>query len=150
MKRLKVCPETRRMVLAAITRAADAGTRCPYNDEIAAMVGAESPATGARIVADLEHMGLIEVERFGAGREVTIVETGSKTFYGDRRNAHWRAGIANRKSPTHIVLRPRADPVPDEQSLPPAVYRDPCPRCGTRRDLGCQHSPTRISMGAFA
>lgn len=29
------------------------------------------------------------------------------------------------------------------------IDRDPCPRCGVRRDLGCRHSARAISMGAF-
>jgi hypothetical protein len=27
-----------------------------------------------------------------------------------------------------------------ERAERPRVYRDPCPRCGTRRDIGCAHS----------
>jgi len=29
------------------------------------------------------------------------------------------------------------------------VYRDPCQRCGVRRDIGCAHSGAPVSMGAF-
>lgn len=39
---------------------------------------------------------------------------------------------------------------PREEELPPPVFRDPCPRCGVRADIGCPHSHARISMGAFA
>jgi hypothetical protein len=30
--------------------------------------------------------------------------------------------------------------IPREENLPPRVYRDPCPRCGVRGDIGCGHS----------
>jgi hypothetical protein len=33
-----------------------------------------------------------------------------------------------------------------ERAEIPRVDRDPCPRCGTRRDIGCNHSRTRLGM----
>ena len=35
----------------------------------------------------------------------------------------------------------RARKLEREQALPPRVDRDPCPRCGVRRDFGCAHHP---------
>lgn len=35
-----------------------------------------------------------------------------------------------------------------DRLIPPTepVDRDPCPRCGVRRDIGCGHSPERLGM----
>lgn len=35
-----------------------------------------------------------------------------------------------------------------ERLEPPSapVNRDPCPRCGVRRDIGCEHTPCRLGM----
>jgi len=39
-----------------------------------------------------------------------------------------------------------AEPPPSEAATPrPAVDRTPCPRCGVRRDVGCQHYPRALS-----
>lgn len=151
---MRVSPaEARRIVLAAITRAANAGTRCPYNGELADMIGGMSPTAGLNIVAALEKQGLIKVERFGAGREVTVIATGKKTFYDGVRNPHWRIAMDNRAVPIHVVQRPRAgkaaDELPDENNLPPRIDREPCPRCGVRADIGCDHRRAPLSMGAF-
>jgi hypothetical protein len=41
----------------------------------------------------------------------------------------WAAGIHERR-----LMGP----------IPPKVYRDPCPRCGTRGDLDCGHGIVRL------
>jgi hypothetical protein len=34
---------------------------------------------------------------------------------------------------------------------PPVIERDPCPRCGVRRDIGCNHRPVAsLACGLFA
>lgn len=35
------------------------------------------------------------------------------------------------------------EPKRERLQPPPAIDRDPCPRCGTRRDRGCPCPPTR-------
>lgn len=141
------------IVLAAITRAAETGEPCPPNNLLCELTGAQSPSFGSGALNALERDGLIRVERFAIGREVTIVATGKKTLYTGKRNPHWRFEGRTAAESMHVVRRPRADAVnpdqPDDDHLPPAVNRDPCPRCGVRRDVGCDHRPTRISMGAF-
>jgi hypothetical protein len=51
----------------------------------------------------------------------------------------------HRARPPHVAAA-----ASDDEDLPPAVFRDPCPRCGVRADIGCPHSHVRLSMGAFA
>jgi hypothetical protein len=141
------------IVLAAINRAAEAGEPCPSNNALCELAGAQSPSFGSGALNALVRAGLIQVERFAIGREVTITATGKKTLYTGCRNPHWRTEGRVSAEPMHVVRRPRLKAVnadtPDDEHLPPPVARDPCPRCGTRRDLGCRHSPNRISMGAF-
>jgi hypothetical protein len=37
----------------------------------------------------------------------------------------------------------------DDFDLPPRVERDPCPRCGVRADIGCQHhAPFGLTVAA--
>ncbi|WP_077228576.1 hypothetical protein [Sphingomonas hengshuiensis] len=31
------------------------------------------------------------------------------------------------------------------EALPPRIDRDPCPRCGTRGDLGCRHGRAGVN-----
>ncbi len=60
--------------------------------------------------------GVIEVETFANARRVTIMRTGKRTRYE------------------------RGSELPLEQDvLPRPVDRTPCPRCGTRKDIGCDH-----------
>jgi hypothetical protein len=35
---------------------------------------------------------------------------------------------------------------PDDTALPPRIERDPCPRCGVRRDIGCNHTRAPLGM----
>ena len=71
---------------------------------------------------------------------------------GVNRPAIWkrlRAGglIPGYKQRPHQPYRNRTRGVAfTPKVLPPAVDRDPCPRCGTRRDIGCEHSPCRLGM----
>lgn len=36
-----------------------------------------------------------------------------------------------------VIARPMPTPAPD---------RSPCPRCGTRKDIGCKHFPVQVPM----
>lgn len=139
-------PERVRRAMAMLNRAAEAGDRCPSNLELADALGGSSPSMGANIVALLETMGLIAVERFGCGRVVTILSTGKATQPMSGR-AHWsQRGVvraARRARPeasaTDEAKRERTHnyrgPIPEHQR----VDRDPCPLCGVRADVGCAH-----------
>lgn len=71
--------------------------------------------------------------------------------YGVQRPAIWRRLYAGGIPPFRVgrpvgrrqsKLRNVADRV--RGPLPPAVERDSCPRCGTRRDIGCKHEPCTL------
>lgn len=56
-----------------------------------------------------------------------------------------------RKKPT---FRPRPPKVRDRRPIDPVptsapVFRDPCPRCGVRADIGCGHSGRALSSRFF-
>lgn len=56
----------------------------------------------------------------------------------------YKSSEAHRK---RAKKRTQAEIVNDiDAALPPAVDRDPCPRCGVRRDIGCSHSRAPIGM----
>lgn len=65
-------------ILDILRRAAEAGIRCPTNQDIAAQIG-----TGTTLVVEaiqaLERQGLIAVKRFQSSRVVTIRLTGART-----------------------------------------------------------------------
>jgi len=139
--------------LASLEAAAAIGARCPSNADLAEIIGAASVSNGASIVSLLEQRGLITVKRFAMGRVVTIVATGHSTapITGQR---HWsERGVVRAQPP----LRATSDKPPEpirvfrgDVAASRIVDRDPCPCCGTRRDVGCSHSARSISMGAFA
>lgn len=154
--------------LAAIERAAEAGEPCPSNNDLADLLGHASPSAGSDIVRELEALGLILVERFQQARRVTILATGRVTAYRGRGVPHWRlredrvpigeqcaAEARNREARLKIaskfgggntnVLDP-LDPGPVLRFQPKGedrrrfvAGREPCPRCGTRADIGCRH-----------
>jgi hypothetical protein len=121
-------------VLALITEAVEANKPCPSNPQLARAVGLRAASFGHRAIERLRQAGLITVEHGPCARVVTIVATGGRTA-GEPGKQHWR-GRASTGG-----FRRRAEPVgPPLSSLPPPVHRDPCPRCGVRRDVGCSHS----------
>lgn len=147
-------PSRHRMALDAITRAAIAGERCPSNNALCELLDCKSPSGPSAILTSLEKIGLIKVDRFGTSREVFIVALGKSTAgITGSRQPHWRFSDQRDRQPTkQRAYAPRSrDLAPVEREpLPPAVSRDPCPRCGTRSDIGCAHSAARLTMGAFA
>ena len=123
-------------VLRILSAAAEAGSRCPTNADIADLISAESTATAARVVKLLETMGLITVRRGGMNRSLTIASTGKSTapITGP---AHWRERKLGRVYPRP----PKPRPGDGEPISAIRVDRDPCGFCGTRRDIGCRHHP---------
>lgn len=67
------------IVMKMLTDAANKGEACPRNDAIIRKIGAKSVARGADIMAKLERMGLISIERASDSRCVTILSTGAQT-----------------------------------------------------------------------
>lgn len=137
------------MIYRAIERAAQRGEPCPKNDALCGMIGAASPATVSYIVKGLEQLGLIMVERFGMGRDVRFPSGLATAPWPGNRTTHWRLREGAEKK--HYGGR-RASPVAADTPRLLAsqfVDRDPCPRCGVRRDVGCAHGRAGLSMGAF-
>ncbi|MBB3910859.1 helix-turn-helix domain-containing protein [Sphingomonas desiccabilis] len=66
-------------VLAAITKAAEAGEQCPTNQALTELIGAKTESGGASAIARLRRLGRITIQRDGAGRVVTVVATGKST-----------------------------------------------------------------------
>lgn len=149
-------------VLAILAQAAAADRECPSNNELADKVGFSSASGPSMALTALEREGKILVERFGSGRRVTICATGARTAYAGSERPHWRLrqATADEISQRAEIRRERArqrssaraagctpdldPPIPETR-----VDRDPCPRCGVRADIGCAHSRSRISMGAW-
>jgi len=105
MARLSDLARTKAMRL--ISAAADAGRPCPTNAELAECAGSLSTTTGALIVAQLEKLGAIAVERFNSDRRITVLATGRSTARrGLSTTPHWRSS-ANPSGPTPAGLTPR-------------------------------------------
>jgi len=119
--------QTAMIIFEIVNDAAERGEPCPDNPTLIAATGHLSTSAGTIALQDLHDRGLIKLERFSDCRVVTIIATGKRTAGGN--------GAPKR-------TRPRID----DSKLGPRVSRDPCPRCGVRADIGCQHAPiTRLS-----
>lgn len=136
-------PAVRAKVLDEIVAAARRGHRCPSNLSLAYAAGVSSPASAASAVRALEQAGVIEVARGSVSRVVQIKQIGLRTA-GRIPDPHWRVGDA------FDTLR-RPAPLPPEEFDPRLdhVDRDPCPRCGVRRDRGCSHSARPLSVASY-
>lgn len=77
-----------RLMLAKLDAAARRGEPCPTNVDLAAMLDCANNTIVPQM-QQLERIGAIRVERFMAGREVTIVATGMKTAFHGPRTPHW-------------------------------------------------------------
>lgn len=163
---LNALPRRQRLAMLMILQAADQGAPCPSNAEIADQLDMARKADVVDVIRTLERRGLITVERFSKSRRrVTIVGTGKQTAHTGGEKPHWRlrpvaeevaaearaAGIrravagmnANVSNPLPLNDRPQvAAPRGGE-----IVDRDPCPRCGVRRDIGCRHTARTLRVG---
>lgn len=99
--------EAERKVLDALTAAADAGAKCPTQDELAELIGVEAVSTTVGIVNRLERKGLIKVERYQRERRVMIVATGNMTAPAANPVTHWRRRALKVPSPTLGHIRHR-------------------------------------------
>lgn len=116
-----------KIVLKALTEAADKGAPCPSNIELSGMVSPGNLGSPYKIMDQLEYRGLITIVRGTNWRVVTITETGKSTH-------------RNSSDDTKSQFRPRLRVVDRTESaklpVPPTapVFRDPCPWCATRMD----------------
>lgn len=86
-----VAPGSREaVVLRMLNAAAEAGVRCPTNQEIADALGMASTGGPARLVAALEDFGVISVRRYQVTRVVTISASGKSTAAPASSQPHWR------------------------------------------------------------
>lgn len=131
-----------RQLLALLEAAAEAQRPAPENGELAERLGMKSISGPPALLKRLEARGMIRVARFSKSRQVTIVATGKATrapagacqpHFSLTRSAKRPATAAGTAASTP------ADPGPAVSLV--RVDRDPCFRCGTRRDLGCRHYP---------
>jgi hypothetical protein len=151
--------QSEQIVFDAIVRAAHDGRPCPSNAVICDLTGASSVSHGALIISRLEKRGMIVVTRFQCGRDVFVPSIGkSTTSDGSSRTPHWRllgAGHRKARAGASRARKTKAEMAAimvdriDDDRLPAGVFRDPCPRCGTRADYGCAHRHVGVSMGAF-
>lgn len=123
--------------LKMIERAANAGLPCPTNEAIAAHLGISSIGTASGYLSTLQKRGFIAVERGQMSRVVTILATGRRTSW-EVRCQH----VARLKKRAYTKRSEEARQKP----LLHHVCRDPCPRCGTRADIGCRHVANRIGL----
>lgn len=65
--------------LRILEAAANNGTECPSNADLADMLGYAAPNKASGVVSLLEAMGFIKVQRGRRNRVVTIVKTGART-----------------------------------------------------------------------
>lgn len=149
------------LVLRALRLAAVEGAPCPSNQVLMRVVGTERSATITAILARLESIGLIRVARTAGAhgaRTVIDVATGKATApsptgrpsTGLRRRARpaspgTETPVPRRKRVVGRVTPAAVRPVPATGP----VDRDPCPRCGVRRDIGCAHAARALSVAAY-
>jgi hypothetical protein len=128
-------------VLRMVTEAANAAKPCPTNREIADALQLSSNSGPVLILARLAKAGLITVEQFQCERRVTINATGRRTKVYNTQ-PHWRDVPEGERKPSTYRPRPRTISRVEQRvkiEHCKIVDRDPCWRCGTRGDLGCEH-----------
>ena len=137
---------TERLALSLIEAAANAGEVCPSNAVIAQRIGA-GLAKASDVVLRLEKKGWIRVERFMAGRAVTIVTSGRATRWDHARTPHVRRAVTIGAA-VRVPVRDRSPARSAGPVRPAATFtrldRDPCFLCGTRADLGCAHRSAAV------
>jgi len=112
------------IVLRTLRRAAEVGARCPSNSELTEAAKLTNKNSMTAVLNRLERAGQIMVIRRSNIREVTIAATGKVT------------SSMTKASMRRYTARQLAD-------VPPArVFRDPCPRCAVRPEVGCSHGWT--------
>jgi hypothetical protein len=154
----------REVILNHLIDVAERCAPCPTNDALCALVGWQSTSAASVALSQMESEGLIAIERGQNSRIVTIIATGKRTS-GEVPRPHWRrmtpeqrAECAERyKSPPKPKPNLRANKKEfeveralnrmaekertDRDAAANYAQRDPCVRCGVRRDrhdeFGC-------------
>lgn len=138
------------VVLRCLTAAAEAHEVCPTNDALAAAIQASSVAA-SDLVRRLERRGIIKVQRGNCTRVVTILETGKRTF-GQVTSPHWRERngpppiapmqqkLVGMTYPERLVFNAEREAEIDARR----IIRDPCVRCGVRKDNHAEHGCKRF------
>lgn len=120
---LESLPTAYQLVYEALFTAAYLGNPCPSNKVLATVSGhpKASPRYASECVSAIEAAGLIQVHR-GHRARIVILATGQAT-----------AGDPDDLQPVHRSI---------VSIIPPtlSVSRDPCTYCGTRGDIGCEHT----------
>ena len=157
-----------RLLLTKLDAAARRGEPCPLNGDLAAMLDVANNSI-VPMLQRLERIGAIRIERFMAGREVTIVATGMKTAFHGPRTPHWSTDPERRQArraaswatqekrrqapppaPKAVVgqlgeaepvevMIPPEPPRAANDTRPEAASREGCFKCGIRGELGCAH-----------
>lgn len=122
--------QTRTAVYAELVRAARAGEFCPTNPALAKAIGARSSSVAVRAMTDLRGRGELIVSSRQGTRVVQIVALGLTI-----RSRKTASEIAGQVEAAAALAR-----AAKREKLPPIVDRDPCFRCGVRRDIGCPHT----------
>jgi len=107
------------IVFSVIAGIIERGEACPQNRDIAEMAGIPFNTTTSAIEG-LKAACKIKIENFGKhGRVITIVDTG--------QHSAWPEMVTRQSVPNDSF----------KAIVPPP--RDPCWKCGTRGDIGCEH-----------
>lgn len=91
-----------------------------------------------------------------AGEDPSEVVGELAVLYGVQRPAIWRRlitgglrppyGHSEKRSRRKSRARRPSSEVEKERMAQPRVDRDPCQRCGVRRDIGCYHTRAPVGM----
>lgn len=118
--------------------------------ELAAQLG-QTPAQVARSLTQNPHNWLKEVARARAPKAHTIERVrqllAGQAPAAPRTYERGYSPVIVRESGPPIVRPAIIPPAPGDRR-PQAFSREPCPRCATRGDLGCDHQAPFLEEGA--
>ncbi|MEO6218167.1 MAG: helix-turn-helix domain-containing protein [Sphingomonas sp.] len=136
---------TEGILYARLIAAVEAGEECPKNDALCELLGHASPSSVSPLLNRIAKKGLIVITRFQNGRDIFIPSLGRGTAeFSGSRTGHWRDTSERSQRPDVQKGKMPGDPLTAKAAeilRRQAVPRDPCPRCATRRDIGCSHYP---------
>ncbi|MEO7688781.1 MAG: hypothetical protein ABIS51_05800 [Sphingomonas sp.] len=128
-----------------LVAAVEAGEECPNNEALCGLLGHASPSSVSPLLNRVAAKGLIVITRFQNGRDIFIPALGKGTApFSGKRTSHWRERDERSQRPDVQKGKMPGDPLTAKAAeilRRQAVTRDPCPRCATRRDIGCSHYP---------
>jgi pyocin large subunit-like protein len=113
-------------ILAALTKAANAGAPCPKNIDLCEVAGLKAESSAQSALKRLTDMGLIVMTATPNWRIATL-PNGKST--AQPRHAKPEQGA---RPSLRVVSRVESVKLPDPAK--PRVFRDPCPFCATRMD----------------